>query len=210
MTGKVRGLQLFRQLCRNHKQNSSCTTQPPSIASQSNLLPQFARAFAAQPAPDLASETSHLAAPERTERRIEHQAHQQLYNALSAALTEAHAGPRSEGERGVSHKRATNRILREFAPLKLILTSNNDEQSKENLAVLEKWEQQLKLEWSTVERLRSKYSEQATKMRKMGRGSMLGGTNSIMAEWFPALRDAIAEEQEAVRLIVCLASSLLT
>lgn len=65
--------------------------------------------------------------------------------------------------------------------------------------MLEKWEQQLKLEWSTVETLRYKYTEHATNMRKMGRGHSLMGTRSVMNKWFTKLEEAIRQEQEACR-----------
>ena len=64
--------------------------------------------------------------------------------------------------------------------------------------MLEKWEQQLKLEWSTVETLRSKYKEHAKSMRKMGRGNSLMQTRSVMNKWFTKLEEAIRQEQEAV------------
>ena len=196
MTGKLRGLQLFRQLCRTKNTSSSCTSQPPFDVTEADLLQRSARSFSALPARDLASDSVHIANTEQTPRQQQHQAHAYLLSALQAALIEAHAAP---GNKRSSARRTSNRILREFAPLKLVLSAANDEQSKENLHMLEKWEQQLEIEWSTVERLRSKYVEQSQKLRQMGRGDLLIGTKSMMSKWFPALRDAIAEEQAAVR-----------
>ncbi len=194
MTGKLRGLQLFRQLCRTQSSSSSCANPPPLTGAQPDLLPQCARALSAQPARDIASVEPRFTAAEPTARQIEHQAHHNLLNALSVALAEAHSGP----NRADGHKHRNNRILREFAPLKLVLQAANDEESKSNLRMLEKWEQQLKLEWSTVETLRYKYTEHATNMRKMGRGHSLMGTRSVMNRWFTKLEEAIRQEQEAV------------
>ena len=194
MTSKLRGLQLFRQLRRTQISSSSCTSPPPLAGAQPDLLPPCARALSAQPAHDIASVEPRFPAAEPTARQIEHQAHHNLLNALSVALAEAHSGP----NRADGHKRRNNRILREFAPLKLVLQAANDEESRSDLRMLEKWEQQLKLEWSTVETLRYKYTEHATNMRKMGRGHSLMGTRSVMNKWFTKLEEAIRQEQEAV------------
>ncbi len=194
MTSKLRGLQLFRQLRRTQSSSSSCANPPPLTGEQPDLLPHCARALSAQPAHDIASVEPRFPAAEPTARQIEHQAHHNLLNALSVALAEAHSGP----NRADGHKRRNNRILREFAPLKLVLQAANDEESRSNLRMLEKWEQQLKLEWSTVESLRYKYTEHATNMRKMGRGHSLMGTRSVMNKWFTKLEEAIRQEQEAV------------
>ncbi len=193
MTSKLRGLQLFRQLRRIQGSSSSCANPPPLTGAQPDLLPHCARALSAQPAHDIASVDPRFPAPEPTARQIERQAHHNLLNALSVALAEAHSGPnRADGY--TRH----NRILREFAPLKLVLQAANDEESRSNLLMLEKWEQQLKLEWSTVELLRGKYSKHATNMRKMGRGHSLMGTRGVMNKWFTKLEEAIRQEQEAV------------
>jgi len=150
--------------------------------------------LSAQPAHDIASVDPRFPAPEPTARQIEHQAHHNLLNALSVALAEAHSGP----NRADGHYYRNNRILREFAPLKLVLQAANDEERRSNLRMLEKWEQQLKLEWSTVKTLRDKYTEHAKNMRKMGRGHSLMGTKSVMNRWFSKLEEAIRQEQEAV------------
>ena len=194
MTSKLRGLHLFRQLRRTQGSSSSCTNPPPLTGAQPDLLPHCARALSAQPAHDIASVDARFPAPEPTARQIEHQAHHNLLNALSVALAEAHSGPnRADGP-----YYRNNRILREFAPLKLVLQAANDEERRSNLRMLEKWEQQLKLEWSTVKTLRDKYTAHASNMRKMGRGHSLMGTKSVMNKWFTNLEEAIRQEQEAV------------
>ena len=193
MTSKLRGLQLFRQLRGTQGSSSSCTNPSPLTGAQPDLLPHCARALSAQPAHDIASVNPRFPAAEPTARQIEHQAHHNLLNALSVALAEAHSGP----NRADGYERH-NRILREFAPLKLVLRAANDEESRSNLRMLEKWEQQLKLEWSTVETLREKYTTHAKSMRSMGRGHSLLGTRSVMNKWFSNLEEAIRQEQEAV------------
>lgn len=202
MTGKPRGLQLFRQLCRTFNSSRQFSAQPPVASAKVEHVQQSARAFAAQAAPDLASEAAASPAQEQTQRQLEHQAHQNLLQSLQVALSEAHAeadNPASPQTRRFKQK--ANKILREFAPLKLVLTAANNAHSKEDLRMLEKWERQLKLEWSTVERLRAKYVEESANLRKLGKGSRSAAANSLMIQWYPALRHAIEKEQQAVRAL---------
>ena len=205
MTGKLRGLQLFRHLIwRTQASSSSCASPPPCTAAQPDLLPQCARAFSAQPARDLASEDARFAAAEPTARQLKHEAHYNLVNALSGALVQAHSGhyDKETGTKDRSYNRRHKeilRILREFAPMKLVLSARTDEESKENLRMLRKWLQQLELEWSTVTSLREKYSEHAKSISEMGRGQHLLASQTVMKRWFPGLVEAIRAEQEAVR-----------
>ena len=203
MTNRVRGVQLFRQLCQSLNTNARLPQQPPVDLGASQQVRCSARAFAAQAARDLASEGPRPPLQqEQSPRQLEQTAHQNLLQSLQVALSEAHAGTQDAAspERRRAKNRA-NRILKEFAPLKLVLNAASNDNSAEDLRILEKWERQLKLEWSTVERFRAKYVEESASLRKLGKGSHSAAANSFMAKWYPALRAAIQKEQEEVGLL---------
>lgn len=234
MATKLRGLQLFRQLCKTYNTTSSVAAQPPLSSSQVEHAHRSARAFAAQAAHDLASDGPLPPAHEQTHRQLEHQAHQNLLQALQVALSEAHATsdePNSPQKRTL--KRKANKFLREFAPLKLVLGAADNQHSEEELRMLEKWQRQLHQECSTIDELREKYVEADAQpeqiqhgldledrhgdleksknyirldkyfearanLRRLGRGAHSAAANSLMVKWFPGLRDAIEQEQQAV------------
>lgn len=240
MATKLRGLQLFRQLCRTYNTSSSIAAQPPlgSVPASAEHAPWSTRAFAAQAAQDLASEGPLLSAEEQSHRQLEYQAHQNLLQSLQVALSEAHATadtPTSPQSR--TSKRRANKYLREFAPLKFVLSAVDSEHSQEELRMLEKWQRQLHQECSTIDELRDKYVEAEahpdqirrgldlerrhgdlekaknyirrekyfqTKvtLKKMGKGAHTPAANNMMMRWFPALRDAIKEEQQAVIVFI--------
>ncbi|KAL3133849.1 hypothetical protein ABBQ32_008318 [Trebouxia sp. C0010 RCD-2024] len=235
MATKLRGLQLFRQLCKTYNTTSSVAAQPPLSSSQVEHAHRSARAFAAQAAHDLASDGPLPPAHEQTHRQLEHQAHQNLLQALQVALSEAHATsdePNSPQKRTL--KRKANKFLREFAPLKLVLGAADNQHSEEELRMLEKWQRQLHQECSTIDELREKYVEADAQpeqiqhgldledrhgdleksknyirldkyfearanLRRLGRGAHSAAANSLMVKWFPGLRDAIEQEQQACK-----------
>lgn len=240
---KLRGLQLFRQLCRTYNIGSSVAAQPPlgSLQTSTEHAPWSTRAFAAQAAQDLASEGPLLSAGEQSHRQLEHQAHQNLLQSLQVALSEAHATADTPTS---NSKRRANKYLREFAPLKLVLSAVDTEHSQEELHMLEKWQRQLHQECSTIDELRDKYVEaeahpdqikrgldlerrhgdlekaknyirrekyyetKAT-LKRMGKGAHTPAANNMMVQWFPALRDAIKEEQQAVIAFTSLSAQTL-
>lgn len=234
MATKLRGLKLFRRLCKTCNTSSSVAAQPPLASSQVEHAHRSARAFAAQAAHDLASEGPVSPAPEQTHRQLEHQAHQSLIHSLQVALSEAHSTaetPTSPQNRTL--KRKANKFLREFAPLKLVLSATDNEHSEEELRMLEKWQRQLHQECSTIDELRDKYVEAdahpeqiqhgldlenkhgdldksknyirrdkyfeaRANLKRLGKGAHSAAANHMMVKWFPALRDAIEQEQAAV------------
>ena len=236
MATKLRGLQLFRQLCRTYNISSSVAAQPPlgSLQASAEHAPWSTRAFAAQAAQDLASEGPLLSPEEQSHRQLEHQAHQNLLQSLQVALSEAHAtADTPTTPQSKTSKRRANKYLREFAPLKLVLNAVDTEHSQEELHMLEKWQRQLHQECSTIDELRDKYVEaeahpdqikrgldlerrhgdlekaknyvrrdkyyqaKAT-LKRIGKGAHTPAANNMMVHWFPALRNAIEEEQQAV------------
>lgn len=236
MATKLRGLQLFRHLCRTYSTSSSIAAQPPlgSIQVSAEHTTRAARAFAAQAAQDLASDGHLVPVEEQSHRELEHQAHQNLLQSLQVALSEAHATEDSlTSPQSKTSKRRANKYLREFAPLKLVLSAVDTEHSEEELRMLEKWQRQLHQECSTIDELRDKYVEAEAQpdqiqrgldlerkhgdleksknyirrdkynkakatLRRIGKGAHTPAANQMMVQWFPALRDAIEEEQQAV------------
>ena len=203
MTSKLRGLQLFRQLYRTFDVNHPVATQPPFGSSPVGQVQHSARAFAAQAAHDLASEGPAAPVQELSPRQLEHQAHHKLLHSLQVALTEANKG--KEANKGTAtapqskrDKRNQNRILREFAPLQLVLSAVGNDHNEDDVRMLEKWERQLRLEWSAAERLREQCVEDNANLMKIGKGAHTRMANSLMGKWYPALQAAIEEEQEAV------------
>ena len=209
MTSKLRGLQLFRQLCRSFDTHHQLVTQPPFGSSPVGQAQHVARAFAAQAAHDLASEEPAAPVQELTPRQLEHQAHRKLLHSLQVALSQANKGKEAvpQSKRG---KQERNKILREFAPLQLVLNVVGEEHNEDALRMLEKWERQLRLEWSAAERLHEKYAEDNANLAKLGKGAHTRPANTLMGKWYPQLRAAIEEEQQAVRALKLLHSTVLT
>ena len=202
MTNKVRGAQLLGKLCRSKSLAKDCASQHLASDIRPDGLIQQSRSFAAQPARDLASDSAYEPAPAQIYRSPQHQAHQELWHTLQSALSEAHMGALP----GASHdrqKEEADRILRQFAPIDLMLRSADDDLSREKLRMLDKFRQQLQQEWNTVQELRMSYVEHAKDMMKMGRGGSLKGSKPLMQKWFPSLRDAIEAEQKAVSTAYC-------
>ena len=197
MTGKVRGAQLLSKIYRSRQLASDCASHVSAGHCRQESVWQQSRAFAAQPARDLASDSAYEAAPEQLNRVSQHQAHQYLFNTLQGALAEAHSTTVSNDCQD-KQKFAADYILQQFAPIDLMLRAANDDLSQEKLRMLDKWRQQLKQEWNSVRELRESYTQRAKDMKKLGRGAVLKSSKSMMQKWFPALRDAIEAEQLAV------------
>ena len=170
MATKLRGLQLFRHLCRTYNTSSSVAAQPPLCSPQVEHAHRSTRAFAAQAAHDLASEGPLPPAEEPSHRQLEYQAHQNLLQALQVALSEAHATADTSTSQSKTSKRRANKFLREFAPLKLVLSAADNEHSEEELRMLGKWQRQLHQECSTVDELRDKYVEAEANSDQIQRG----------------------------------------
>ncbi len=86
--------------------------------------------------------------------------------------------------------------------------------SKEGGAdMLRAWERQIDSETGTLEEAVERYKKAVADMKKRGEFAELAPARRMMLQWFEPLRDAIAREQRAVRLIQLrslASSSLLT
>ena len=198
MTANLRGVQLFRQLCRKHGDlgvQSNAASLRTDVAGHA-LWPR--RSLSAQPATSLTSENSQF--DNQTSRQAHLQAHEKLLQALQTALVEGRADGDIDREQTMSPGKAMRRrrILQEFAPMKLLLSRNSGSLNLADKHVAAKWEQQIHAEWAQVYKLRQEYKEKSAQMKKAGKGNLIGQSKSIMVAWYEPLLEAIVKEQAAV------------
>lgn len=202
MNANLRGLQLFRQLCRKQG-NLAVSSNASSIKSDPvGYWCLLRRSLSAQPAISLTSKVPHVD-DQHDFREAHHQAHESLLEALQYAINEGRADAKLMGDHGPQQKAIRRRrIMQEFAPMKLLLRRNQGSDSLADQQVAAKWEQQIKAEWASMEKLRMEYADNSAKLWKAGKGSLLKPSNPIMAGWFEPLQKAIIKEQEAVNFSV--------
>lgn len=195
MTANLRGVHLFRQLCRKRGDlgvQSNAASLRTDVAGHALWL---RRSLSAQPA---TRENSQF--DDQTSRQAHLQAHEKLLQALQTAIVEGRADGDIDGEQSMSPGKAMRRrrILQEFAPMKLLLSRNSGSLNLADKHVAAKWEQQIHAEWAQVYKLRQEYKEKSAQMKKAGKGNLIGQSKSIMVSWYAPLLEAIVKEQAAV------------
>lgn len=202
MNTNLRGLQLFRQLCWQSDLGLSANAASARLDPVNHWI-ALRRSFSAQPAANLTSESPHVD-DQQAMRQASVVAHESLLQALQQLINESRQDgfmfEEAKGSRVKQRELQRRRILEGFAPMKLLLSRNEGLEGIADQRVAAKWLKQIALECAQIDKLRKQYEKEAAQLKKVGKGSLVGPSTSMMQSWYDPLLQAIRKEHEAVSI----------
>lgn len=197
MNTNLRGLQLFRQLCRQGELALAASTAPVRSDPVSYWM-ALRRSLSAQPATNLTSQNAHVN-EQQSLREEQAVAHEALLQAFQKAINKGRDNPYVNGEVRNKTQRdlRRRRILQDFAPMKVLLHQYGED-NEVYKQVAAKWEQQIEGEWAALDKLRQQYEAESAQLKKVGKGSLNQSSTTVMQSWYEPLVKAIEQEHKAV------------